>query len=41
MSKKEALQLFESKKVRFVWDSDLEKWYISGWCHKCIEWLFP
>ena len=29
MSKKETLQLFESKKVRSVWDSDAEKWYIS------------
>ena len=29
MSKKEALQLFENRKVRSVWDSDTEKWYIS------------
>ena len=29
MTKKETLQLFESKKVRSVWDSDTEKWYIS------------
>ena len=29
MSKKETLQLFESKKVRSVWDSETEKWYIS------------
>ena len=29
MSKKESLQLFESKKVRSLWDSDQEKWYIS------------
>ena len=29
MAKKETLRLFESKKVRSVWDSDTEKWYIS------------
>jgi len=29
MAKKETLQLFESKKVRSVWDSCAEKWYIS------------
>jgi len=29
MSKKEALQLFENRQVRSVWDSDAEKWYIS------------
>jgi len=29
MSKKETLQLFENKKVRSVWDSNTEKWYIS------------
>jgi len=29
MSKKESLQLFENKKVRSVWDSEAEKWYIS------------
>ena len=29
MAKKETLQLFESRKVRSVWDSDAEKWYIS------------
>jgi len=29
MSKKETLQLFESKKVRSVWDVEAEKWYIS------------
>ena len=29
MEKKEKLQLFESKRVRTVWDADLEKWYIS------------
>ena len=29
MSKKESLQLFENKKVRSIWDSEAEKWYIS------------
>jgi hypothetical protein len=29
MTKKESMQLFENKKVRSVWDSDAEKWYIS------------
>ena len=29
MTKKETLQLFENKKVRSVWDSEQEKWYIS------------
>ncbi len=29
MSKKEALQLFENRKVRTAWDSDQEKWYFS------------
>jgi hypothetical protein len=29
MSKKESLQLFESKKVRTVWDAEVEKWFIS------------
>ncbi len=29
MTKKETLQLFESRKVRSVWDSETEKWYIS------------
>ena len=29
MAKKESLQLFENKKVRSVWDSEAEKWYIS------------
>lgn len=29
MSKKEAIQLYEDKKVRTVWDADQEKWYIS------------
>lgn len=27
--KKEALQLFEQRKVRTVWDDDEEKWYFS------------
>jgi hypothetical protein len=29
MGNKEALQLFEDKKVRSVWDAEAEKWYIS------------
>lgn len=29
MTKKEALQLFEEKKVRTVWDDKEEKWYFS------------
>jgi hypothetical protein len=29
MSKKEAIQIFEDKQVRTVWDSDQEKWFIS------------
>ena len=29
MTKKEALQLFEQKKVRTVWDNQEEKWYFS------------
>jgi hypothetical protein len=29
MSKKEAIQLFENKQVRTVWDAEQEKWYIS------------
>lgn len=29
MSKKEAVQIFEDKQVRSIWDSELEKWYIS------------
>ena len=29
MAKKEALQIFEDKKVRSVWDAGAEKWYIS------------
>ena len=29
MAPKEAIQLFEKKKVRTVWDSEQEKWYFS------------
>lgn len=29
MTKKEALQLFENKKVRTIWDEEEEKWYFS------------
>ena len=29
MTKKEALQLFEEKKIRYVWDDKEEKWYFS------------
>ena len=29
MAKKETLRLFENKKVRYVWDAEAEKWYIS------------
>ena len=29
MSQKEALQLFEQRKVRVVWDDQEEKWYFS------------
>ena len=29
MKKENAIQLFEDKKVRTVWDADLEKWFIS------------
>ena len=29
MTKKEAIQLFEDKQVRTVWDAGQEKWYIS------------
>ena len=29
MTQKQAVQLFEEKRVRTVWDSDLEKWYFS------------
>jgi len=29
MNMKNALKLFEDKKVRTVWDSEQEKWYVS------------
>ncbi len=29
MNKDTAIKLFESKKIRSVWDEDLEKWYFS------------
>jgi hypothetical protein len=29
MNKKEAIQVFESKEVRTVWDAEEEKWYLS------------
>ena len=29
MTQKQAVQLFEEKRVRTVWDSDLEKWFFS------------
>ena len=29
MKKQDAIQIFEDKKVRTVWDADKEKWYIS------------
>ena len=29
MTQKEAVQLFEERKVRTVWDSEQEKWYFS------------
>ena len=29
MTKKQEIQLFDSKKVRTVWDSEQEKWYFS------------
>jgi hypothetical protein len=29
MTKKQALQLFEERKVRTVWDDQKEKWYFS------------
>jgi hypothetical protein len=29
MTNKEAIKIFENKKVRSMWDSDAEKWYIS------------
>jgi hypothetical protein len=29
MKKQNAIQLFEDKKVRTLWDEEREKWYIS------------
>ena len=29
MAKKQAIQLFEEKKVRTVWDDEQEKWFFS------------
>ena len=29
MTKKEAIKLFEEKKIRTVWDDEQEKWYFS------------
>ena len=29
MTKRQAIQLFEEKKVRTVWDDEHEKWYFS------------
>ncbi len=29
MTKKDAVQLFENRRVRSVWDSEAEKWYVS------------
>ena len=29
MTKKEAIKLFEEKKVRTIWDDEQEKWYFS------------
>ncbi|MGL4632296.1 MAG: BRO-N domain-containing protein [Leadbetterella sp.] len=29
MNKKEAIQIFEDKQVRTVWDAEKEKWYVS------------
>lgn len=29
MTQKQAIQLFEQRKVRTVWDTDKEKWYFS------------
>ncbi len=29
MSKKDAIQLFENKQVRTIWDAEQEKWYLS------------
>ena len=29
MTKKQAIQLFEEKKIRTIWDDEEEKWYFS------------
>jgi len=29
MEKKDTIKLFEDKKVRAIWDSENEKWYLS------------
>lgn len=29
MTKENAIRIFEDKRVRSVWDSEAEKWYIS------------
>lgn len=29
MTQKQALQIFEEKRVRTVWDDETEKWYFS------------
>ena len=29
MTKKQAIQLFEERKVRTIWDDENEKWYFS------------
>ena len=29
MKQKQAIQLFERRKVRTVWDDETEKWYVS------------
>ena len=29
MTKQQAVQLFEEKKIRSVWDDEQEKWYFS------------
>lgn len=29
MTKINAIQLFENKKIRAIWDSEQEKWYVS------------
>jgi hypothetical protein len=29
MEKKDAIKIFDNKKVRAVWDEEQEKWYIS------------